>query len=268
MRARERAQKRSGGKPRRSHVWVRYERISPHLRKAVLLAEDASFYQHEGLDFYEIKESIRKDLRTRRFSRGGSTITQQLAKNLWLGEQKTIGRKIEEVVLAIRLERALSKKRILELYLNLIEWGDGVYGAEAAARRWFGKGAADLTVRESAILAGMIPNPRRWNPDRVGAGITWRTRTVLRRLRASGYITPAMFEEIVGGGSPELHSKGDTARVDSLLPAGPAGEDPGFAPPEEGPGAAPADPRELDEPAPLPAARDSAFNRSGISPDG
>ena len=166
MRAREAAARRAGRAWRPRQVWVPYERISPLLRHAVLTAEDAAFYQHGGLDWNELRAAARRDLEERRVVRGGSTITQQLAKNLYLGDQRTVTRKLTEVFLALRMERALSKRRIFELYLNLIEWGDGVFGAEAAARHYFGVSAADLSPRQAPLLAAVIINPRRYSGAR------------------------------------------------------------------------------------------------------
>ena len=137
-----------------------YGRISPNLKRAVLVAEDSGFWQHEGIDFEQMKESMEVNIERLEFARGGSTITQQLAKNLYLSPSKNPIRKVREILIARRLEAELTKQRILELYLNVIEWGDGVYGAEAAARTYFGKPAAGSGAPEAALLAGAIVNPR------------------------------------------------------------------------------------------------------------
>ena len=143
----------------------RYRRISPDLKRAVLVAEDDAFWQHEGVDFEQLQESIETDWARGRFSRGGSTITQQLAKNLYLSPSKNPLRKLRELIIARRLEAELKKARILELYLNVIEWGDGVYGVEAAARTYFRHVGADARRRpKSALLAAAIVNPRVLNP--------------------------------------------------------------------------------------------------------
>ncbi len=126
--------------------WVKYARISPNLISAVLVAEDSAFWQHEGVDFKQIKESMEVNLERMEFARGASTITQQLAKNLYLSPSKNPARKVRELLIARRLEAELTKQRILELYLNVIEWGNGIYGAEAAARTYFGKSAAELVA--------------------------------------------------------------------------------------------------------------------------
>jgi monofunctional biosynthetic peptidoglycan transglycosylase len=161
---------------------VPYERISPLLRRAVLIAEDDAFYQHGGLDWDELAASARRDLEARRLVRGGSTITQQLAKNLYLARQRTLTRKLTEVFLAWRMERALSKRRIFELYLNLIEWGDGVFGAEAAARHYYRTSAARLSSGQAAKLAAMVPNPRYYDSHRNAQGLARKTRIIQRRM--------------------------------------------------------------------------------------
>ena len=132
----------AGQKPRRVQRWIRYEAISNNLRRAVLVAEDDAFWQHDGVDVEQLRKSIESNLEKRKMARGGSTITQQLAKNLYLSPSRSPIRKLREFLIARKLEAALSKRRIFEIYLNVIEWGDGIYGADAAARRYFGKSAA------------------------------------------------------------------------------------------------------------------------------
>src|SRR5206468_335698 len=134
-------------------LWVPITRVSRNLIHAVVAAEDPKFFGHEGIDWDAVKESMEKDVRERRFARGGSTITQQLAKNLFFTTHKSVTRKLREMIAARRLEAELKKARILELYVNVIEWGDGVYGCEAAARRYYGKSAAELDEDEAAGLA-------------------------------------------------------------------------------------------------------------------
>ena len=141
----------SGRTPRRVQYWARYNRISPDLKRAVLVAEDDAFWRHEGVDLEQLQQSIEIDWARGRFSRGGSTITQQLAKNLYLSPSKNPLRKLRELIIARRLEAELKKARILELYLNVIEWGDGVYGVDGAARSYFQKSAAELGPAESAL---------------------------------------------------------------------------------------------------------------------
>ena len=181
---------RAKGKPvRRIQQWVRYSRISPDLTRAVLIAEDGAFWQHEGIDFEQLQESIELDWARGQWSRGGSTITQQLAKNLYLSPSKDPLRKLRELVIARRLEAELKKARILELYLNVIEWGDGVYGAEAAARTYFHTSAATLGPIESAALAASIVNPRVMNPSRPTARLARRQQLILQRM--GGALQPA-----------------------------------------------------------------------------
>jgi len=178
--------------------WVPYEAISPTLRRAVLIAEDDAFFSHGGLDWDEIRASMRKNIEAGRVVRGGSTITQQLAKNLFLGPERSVSRKIKEMLLARRLEEALTKRRIFELYLNLIEWGDGIYGIEAAARRHFGVSASSLDVRSSALLAAVIINPRRYDPAHPVRRIERRARMILSRMQRRGFISEEEYLVAIG----------------------------------------------------------------------
>ncbi len=178
-------------KGRRSHglqTWMPLSSVSRHLIHAVVASEDQKFFGHEGVDWKAIQESLERNVEKRRFARGGSTITQQLAKNLYFGTRKTPARKLRELIVTRWLEEDLTKARILALYLNVIEWGDGVFGSEAAAQHWYGKPAAALSEVEAAGLAAMVPNPRRINP-RVGAARHERaTRRVLWLMAQAGYI--------------------------------------------------------------------------------
>jgi monofunctional biosynthetic peptidoglycan transglycosylase len=185
LRAREAEARRAA--PRRVQQWVPYARISSSLKRAVLVAEDDAFWQHDGIDVKQIRESIERDLQKGTFSRGGSTITQQLAKNLYLSPSKNPVRKLREFLITRRLEAALTKTRILELYLNVIEWGDRVYGAEAAARAYFKKPASALDAEESALLAACIINPRIMNPAHQTPGLVKRQKLILARM---GVVTP------------------------------------------------------------------------------
>ncbi len=164
--------------------WVPYSRISSNLKRAVLVAEDDAFFQHEGVDFEQIRETLESDLTSGRPLRGASTITQQLAKNLYLSESRDPLRKLREWILARRLEAALSKARIFEIYLNVIEWGDEVWGAEAAARRYFGVSAASLSPSQAALLAGAIVNPRVLTPAKPTRRLLGRQRMILSRMGA------------------------------------------------------------------------------------
>jgi monofunctional biosynthetic peptidoglycan transglycosylase len=160
--------------------WMPLNRISPYLQRAVIVAEDASFYQHNGFDWEGLKDAATRNWDKGELRRGGSTITQQLAKNLYLSSDKSLFRKAREAMLTWQLEGALTKKRILELYLNVAEWGRGIYGAEAAARHHFGKSAADLTAEEAALLAAMLPSPRRYDPIRFTPYLTKRQAQILK----------------------------------------------------------------------------------------
>jgi monofunctional biosynthetic peptidoglycan transglycosylase len=183
LRAREAAAR--GRTPRRVQKWVAYDRISPNLKRAVLVAEDAKFWQHEGVDFEQLKESIETNIERMAFARGASTITQQLAKNLYLSPSKNPIRKVRELLIARRLEAELTKQRILELYLNVIEWGDGIYGAEAAARTYFRKPASALGPAEAALLAGALVNARLLNPARPTPRLRRRQQMILARMGAA-----------------------------------------------------------------------------------
>ena len=167
--------------------WVSYARISPNLKRAVIVTEDSAFWQHQGVDYEQLRESIETNWELGEFKRGASTITQQLAKNLYLSPSKNPIRKLKELLITRRLEVELSKQRILEIYLNAIEWGDGVWGAEAAARRYFRKSAAELNPTESALLAAAIANPRILDPGHPSARLRRRQQMILRRM---GAVTP------------------------------------------------------------------------------
>src|SRR2546428_12051822 len=172
----------NGRLPRRVQVWAPYGRISQDLKRAVLVAEDAAFWDHGGVDYEALQESLEADWARGRFLRGGRTITQQLAKNLYLSPSKNPLRKLRELIIARRLEAELKKARILELYLNLIEWGDGIYGAEAAARTYFQASAGARGPAESALMAAPSINPRVLNPARPSARLIRRQQLILRRM--------------------------------------------------------------------------------------
>ena len=175
-------------KHRRNQHWVPLAQISPWLRDAVVDSEDARFYEHHGFDSVETGIAIEQAAEGERV-RGASTITQQLAKNLWLGEQRSLWRKLREYFLARRLE-TLGKPRILELYLNVVEWGDGIYGADAAARVWFGKPASELQPEEAAVLAAMLPAPRKRNPRRPSAAFRKRAAEIIDLYVVYKQLTP------------------------------------------------------------------------------
>jgi monofunctional biosynthetic peptidoglycan transglycosylase len=167
------------------HQWMPYERISVQLKRAVVAAEDAKFVDHEGFDWEAISKAIEKNERKGRVVSGASTISQQLAKNLFLSGERSWLRKGQEAVITWMLESSLSKRRILELYLNYAEWGEGVFGAEAAARYHFGTHAASLSAQQAAFLAVILPSPRRYAPGRVTPYIAGRIATILARMPAA-----------------------------------------------------------------------------------
>jgi monofunctional biosynthetic peptidoglycan transglycosylase len=165
--------------------WVPYERISPHLKRAIVASEDAKFVDHEGFDWDGIQKALEKNQRRGRTVAGGSTISQQLAKNLFLTPTKSYFRKAEEAIITLMLEALWSKRRILEVYLNVIEWGNGVFGAEAAARHYFGTSAASLGPEQAARLAGMVPNPRFYDRNRNAPGLARKAAIILGRMPAA-----------------------------------------------------------------------------------
>jgi monofunctional glycosyltransferase len=182
--ARARQATKAGQPVKRQQTWQPLEKISRNLWRAVLAGEDAHFFEHHGFDTEQIAKAIAKDIAERRFARGASTISQQLAKNLYLSESKNPLRKFKEALITRRLETNLGKRRILEIYLNIIEWGDGVYGAEAAAQTHLKKSAAQLSANEAAFLAAMIPNPRTvFNPQKNPRRVARRQKIILRGMR-------------------------------------------------------------------------------------
>ncbi|HVR69884.1 MAG TPA: monofunctional biosynthetic peptidoglycan transglycosylase [Vicinamibacteria bacterium] len=188
MLQREEEARRAGRAVRTTHSWVPMGRISRHLVHAVVASEDQKFFGHEGVDWDAIKESVEVNRAQQRLARGGSTITQQLAKNLFFSTHKSLVRKGQELLVARWLEEDLGKRRILELYLNVIEWGEGVYGCQAAARRYYGRPCSDLGPHEAAGLAAMIPNPRRINPAVNPARHARAQRRVLWLMGNAGYL--------------------------------------------------------------------------------
>ncbi|NKB82544.1 MAG: monofunctional biosynthetic peptidoglycan transglycosylase [Nitrospirales bacterium] len=164
--------------------WVPLSTIPHHMRNAIVVAEDGAFYAHAGVDWYEVWESVQANWKHGRLVRGGSTITQQVAKNLYLSPAKTPIRKFKELIIAFLLEAHLSKGRILEIYLNSIEWGRGIFGIEAAAQTYFGKSASNLTQDESARLAVVVPNPRAYRPNTSQTYVLRKKQLVLERMTA------------------------------------------------------------------------------------
>ncbi|HUQ27974.1 MAG TPA: monofunctional biosynthetic peptidoglycan transglycosylase [Usitatibacter sp.] len=167
------------------HAWVPYERISTSLKRAVVVAEDAKFSDHEGFDWEAIEKAREKNRQKGRIVAGGSTISQQLAKNLFLSGERSAWRKGQEALITVMIEHVMDKRRILEIYLNVIEWGEGVFGAEAAARHYYNVGAAQLGAEQSARLAAMVPNPRFYDRNRSTSYLARRAQTILARMPAA-----------------------------------------------------------------------------------
>jgi monofunctional biosynthetic peptidoglycan transglycosylase len=216
----------------RNPRWAPYGVLPSALKKAVVASEDANFYSHEGVDYEAIREAIKTDLRKGKFVRGGSTITQQAAKNLFLTREKTLIRKVKEIVLARRMDDALSKSRILELYLNVVELGPMVYGIGHAAHYYFGKHPSALTVRECAFLASMLPGPRIYNPYRKMDRVMKRSDRILRRMVAARMISRGEYDAAMAE-VPNL--EGLARKVEKTLETPPPVE----KPPEEAPGGGP-----------------------------
>ncbi|MFZ9196659.1 MAG: monofunctional biosynthetic peptidoglycan transglycosylase [Burkholderiales bacterium] len=185
MRARLEILQEDNPKARLRQQWVPYQRISGHLKRAIIAAEDAKFVSHNGFDWDGIRKAHEKNMREGEIVAGGSTITQQLAKNLFFSGERTWWRKAQEAVVAVMIETVMSKRRILEIYLNVIEWGEGVFGAEAAARLHYGTTAAGLSAEQAARLASIVPSPRRYGPASDTAYLQRRTQTILARMNGS-----------------------------------------------------------------------------------
>ena len=195
--------KRQGKRYRIDQKWVPLGAVSPYLIKAVLIGEDDKFWQHEGFDYEAMQKALEKDIKAKRFKLGGSTISQQLVKNLYLSPSKNPVRKLREAIITWRLEKTLSKKRILEIYLNVVEWGDrGVFGAEAAARHYYGKSASALSAEEAARLASVLPNPRKYNPLGDSRYVVFRSNLIYRIMVRRGIVVPE-YEEMQGGDNGE-----------------------------------------------------------------
>ena len=215
---------REGRTLRHQHRWVRYSRISKNLQRAVIVAEDSRFFQHEGVDLEELRKSIEINIERGAAVRGASTITQQLAKNLYLSPSRDPLRKLRELIIARRMEAALSKARIFEIYLNVIEWGDGVWGAEAAARRYFGTSAANLSRDQAALLAGAIINPRVLNPARPNRRLFARQRIILARMGGVEPPAPPPAPSVEEGEPDQLIPPDSSAPTEEV--PSPAEEDP------------------------------------------
>jgi monofunctional glycosyltransferase len=257
MELRSREARAEGREPKRVHRWVPYSKISPHLKRAVLVAEDAGFWGHEGIDLVEIRKSLESDWEKGTLSRGASTITQQLAKNLYLSPSRNPIRKLRELWITRRLEHELSKTRIFELYLNNIEWGNGIWGAEAAARTYFGVPASAIGPDQAALMAGAIINPRILNIARPNGRLRARQRIIRARM---GNITPPPVVAIPAPAepaSPELLPEGATPLEPESAPDEEATPAPDSALPDSSV-VAPPDGTQTPEPAEPPASAEPA----------
>jgi monofunctional glycosyltransferase len=196
MEYREKVWEKMGIKRKITNIWVPLSSISPYVMKAVIIAEDDKFWSHEGFDFEAMQKALEKDIKKKKVKAGGSTISQQLAKNLYLSPSKNPIRKLKEAILTWRMENNLSKRRIMELYLNVAEWGDGIYGIEAAARKHFGKSAAGLTAREAATLASVIPNPRRYRTDGTSRYVGNQSERIYQIMVRRGIVIPE-YDDVI-----------------------------------------------------------------------
>jgi monofunctional biosynthetic peptidoglycan transglycosylase len=190
MEYREKESKEKGKRVRMNQTWVPLSDISPYLVKAVLIAEDDKFWSHEGFDYEAIQKALEKDMKAGRFKFGGSTISQQLARNLYLSPEKSLVRKMREAIITWRMEKILSKRRILELYLNLVEWGEGIFGVEAASRHYYGKPSSELTPQEAARLAAVLPNPRKYSPVSDQRYVMNRSNAIYNIMIQRGIVIP------------------------------------------------------------------------------
>jgi monofunctional biosynthetic peptidoglycan transglycosylase len=190
MEYREKELKEKGKKFRMNQTWVSLSNISPYLVKAVLIAEDDKFWIHEGFDYEAIQKALEKDMKAGKFKFGGSTISQQLARNLYLSPVKKPLRKMREAIITWRMEKVLSKRRILELYLNVVEWGDGIFGVEAASIYYYGKPSSELTPQEAARLAAVLPNPRKYSPVSDQRYVMNRSNAIYNIMIQRGIVIP------------------------------------------------------------------------------
>lgn len=207
MEFREETWQDKGVKKKISSTWAPLSQISPYVTKAVIIAEDDKFWDHDGFDFEAMQKALEKDLKKKKFKAGGSTISQQLAKNLYLSPAKNPVRKIKEAILTWRIEKELSKKRIIELYLNVAEMGDGLFGVEAAARRYYGKSARHLTAREAATLAASLPNPRRFRPDGNSRYAANRAEKIYQIMVRRGVVIEEFEDVMKDDGSKDIESE-------------------------------------------------------------
>lgn len=197
--------------------WVPISQISPNIIHAVILAEDSRFYEHIGFDVEAIKFAMDKNLKRKKYALGGSTITQQLAKNIYLSNKKSIPRKIHELIIAFKMDRCLSKRRILELYLNVIEFGRGIYGVEAASQHYFSKPAANLSIGEASRLISIMPSPRRHTPYDGSKFTERRRKRLLNWLYKTGHIDSVNYENLSGYGAENLLEVVDSIGINQFM---------------------------------------------------
>jgi len=215
MQYREKQWKEKGRGINIHKIWVPLSNISPYLIKAVLIAEDDKFWRHEGFDYEAIRKAIERDLKAKRLKFGGSTLSQQLARNLYLSPEKSLLRKMSEALITWRMEKVLSKRRILELYLNVVEWGEGIFGIEAASRNYYGKPSSQLTPVEATRLAAILPSPKRYNPLGDQSYVTTRANDIYNIMTQRGIIAPE-YEE--------MNENDESSFVEESSPSSPSKE--------------------------------------------
>ena len=225
MEYREAEWKREGKKYRIDQKWVPLRAISPYLIKAVLIGEDDKFWKHEGFDYEAMQKAMEKDIKAKKFKLGGSTISQQLAKNLYLSPSKNPVRKLREAIITWRMERTLSKKRILELYLNVAEWGDkGIFGIGAASRHYYGKPASALGPEEAARLAAVLPNPRKYSPIGTQRYVVNRSNLIYNIMVRRGIVVPEYEEMQAEPEQPETPMEPSQPPPTSIIDAKPSSD--------------------------------------------
>lgn len=214
MEYREDTWKKKGIKRKIRNRWVPLSQISPYVMKAVIIAEDDKFWAHDGFDFEAMQKALEKDIKKKKFQAGGSTISQQLAKNLYLSPDKDPIRKLKEAILTWRIERNLTKRKIIELYLNVAEWGDGIFGIEAAAQNHYGKHAVDLDAREAATLASVLPNPRRYKTDGTSRYVENHSERIYQIMVRRGIVIPE-YDEVVEEGKEDDNQQSENLKNDN-----------------------------------------------------
>ena len=195
--------------------YIPLKEISPELRKAVVISEDDLFFRHSGINMNEVKKAFEENLEKKRFVRGASTITMQLARNAFLFKKKTITRKLKEIIIAKRIEKYLDKRMILEYYLNVVEWGPNIYGAEAASYYYFDKSASKLNLAEASLLAAILPNPIFYNPFKNLTGARRKQSRILRLMKDSHLITSAKMKQIMDN---PIYLRGQKSILKDLIP--------------------------------------------------